>query len=694
MIPYQRKLLPDGTPNPKYKKDTRPRRGGKSGKSGKSGRRLSNFDRGEFIAFDGEGGEVAGVHQYLMLMSSDGHSITNPKGLTSEQCFKFLIEQRRAHKDGIFVIFAGGYDGNLWLRDIPKETIELIVSASYDAWVYWGDWGIRFKQRKYFALTHRTMTDEKGKPLTMIVWDVHGFFQSSFVAACKTWIPDYAKLELIIEGKKKRTAFTANDAEFMNAYTSAELDALVLIMLKLRDACKALDLKLNRWDGAGAVAAAIYKIHDVKDAICEPPPDVYDASKHAYFGGRIEMIKYGRHTGKIHHYDINSAYPDKQRQLPSLAGGTWKRYRGNIDVREFKELLVISEVKWDISENHLICPFPLRSEMQNKVLYPTEGWGWYWKPEVCAALDEQDAQAGKPGYFEIEIIETFVFYPANDHKPFDFINTYYEQRKAIVAESKRTGIPNGVEKAIKLGINSLYGKLAQRVGYNPETGRIPPYHQLCYAGYITSATRAQLYRAACQAPHAIICMATDGIYSTEPLTLDCPKDKILGAWEYQQHDGMTMIQSGVYFLDDGGELSSYSRGFDKMTTQDGMRETLDVILKAWANRKPNVSLPCTRFITLKSALCGGDWWSRWLTWYEFVQPDGTKGRVLKIHPEGTKRTLCDKRTRADKYMLQTKPTENLFPDFISAPHDIPWDDADNFLNDIELESEHAIESID
>ena len=690
---YQRKFLDDAEtePNPKYVKR-------------KHAKKKSLFESGTFIALDGEGGEIDGRHEYLMMMAKHGddepRSVFNPRGLSSVQCFEFLIDLKRQYPKGIFVIFAGGYDGNLWLRDIDKETIEKIVSAKFDQWIEWGDWAIRFKQRKIFVLAHNHFRDKKGNRISVQVYDVHGFFQSSFVSACKQWIPSYPDLPLIVEGKKLRTAFTVDNKDFMMRYTTAELDALIMIMDKLREACKTLGLTLTRWDGAGAIAAAIYKMHDVKQYYQDFDDDAgLEVMRHAvscaYFGGRIEVCKIGKHEGKIYHYDINSAYPSKQVDLPALKGGHW--IPGKIApydfVGDYKNKLMLLKVRWSLPESEPICPFPLRSELQNKVIYPCDGIGWYWKPEVEAA---QRAALTRNDW-HIEVLDSFTFIPATDVKPFAWIGEYYKQRQEIVAESKRTGIPNGVEKAIKLGINSLYGKLAQRVGYDPEKpDRIPPYHNLCYAGFITSATRAQLFSAAMQSPRSIICMATDGIYSTTPLTLDCPKEKILGAWEYQQHDMMTVIQSGVYFLRDGETLSNFSRGFDKMTEQNDMRETLEKILTAWKNGHEEIVLPCTRFITLKTALIGGDWWDKWLSWHEFKQPDGQSGRKLAITPEGTKRrydTALQKRAiKPHKNMIQTLPELNYFPDVESAPHNIPWWQASAYSFDLNIEN--CIESVD
>lgn len=657
MAIYHKKFLADGvTPNPLHKPK-------KSGKSGKSGKHRPEFLRGNFVAIDGEGETVNGKHVYTLLAART-RNIYNAAGLTSEQCFDFLIQLGRENPHGIFCIFSGSYDANFWLRNVPRETIELIVAAEGKYPIWWQGYGIRYTARRFFTI--QLQSEPKARPVR--IWDVWGFYQGTFINAVKTWLPGFDKLDLIIRGKTDRTNFTAVDREYMLEYNNAELEALELMMQKLREALIEMGLTLTGWHGAGAVASAIYKAQRVTEHYENPPEPIYTASAHAYFGGRIEIGKYGTHDGTIHHYDINSAYPAVQRNLPSLAGGKWLPRGGNFDTRT-TDNICIALVRWSNIVNTPFCPFPYRSEKQRKVLFPAAGLNWIWKPEIDAALKWRDARYD---FWEIEILESYEFIPAGDAKPFTFIDDYYSERQKIVAETKRTGIHNGVQMAIKLGLNSLYGKTAQRVGYDPKTGRVPPYHNLVYAGYITAATRAALYDAAMQKPDKIIALATDGIYSTEPLELHCPAEKILGAWEYQRHDAMTLIQSGVYFLRDGDELTSYSRGFDRMITDADKRDTLEKIKTAWKYFKTEVYLPCTRFITLKSAMCGGDWWSRWLTWHEFKSGE-EPGRRLAITCQNTKRVLRDTKSRADKYMLQTYPTENVTPDVLSLKHSIPWD---------------------
>lgn len=681
---YEKKYLESGELNPLFCPRKTPWRGErktkhKSGKSGKGGK-SALWDIGHFVAIDGEGANTEnGKHIYTMIaaLGNEFSYDMSADGLDTKAVFEFLLDLQQKEKRGMFVIFGGSYDANMWLYGCDKETLEAIKIADGKYFVEVAGYLVRYVPRKYFALK-RLKSDK-----AMVVWDVHGFFQQSFIKAVENWLPNHANLPIIKAGKAKRSEFKIDELDDTLKYCKAELECLQLIMGKLRDGVNDLGLKLSRLDGAGAVAAAIYKKHDIKDHLVEPDEKLLDAAEHGFFGGRIEIGRYGRHRGKIHHYDINSAYPGGQRNLPSLLYGRWQHYKNGVDILECPHVLVLSLVKWDNIVNTRFCPFPYRSELQNKVLFPTTGLNWIWKPELEAAMRVKQNQ--NRDYWDVEVLESYVFVPDEKILPFDFIDDYYNTRQSLVAESKKTGLPNGQEKVIKLGINSLYGKTVQKVGYDEKEKRKPPYHNIVYAGNITAKTRAMLWEAAMQADDDIICLATDGIYSTSPLDLDCPKEKILGAWEAQEHDEMTLVQAGFYFLRDGDKLSVMSRGFDKFYEPEDIKNKLDIILKAWNKNQYEIYLPCTRFIGYKTALISDDWFNRWCTWHE-MKTGENEGRRLKLDPLGTKRRIISSGNPA-RGMLPTEPEINYAGQVMSAKYSLPWDVGDD-LTDAEIDLEH------
>ena len=102
---------------------------------------------------------------------------------------------------------------------------------------------------------------------------------------------------------------------------------------------------------------------------------------------------------------------------------------------------------------------------------------------------------------------------------------------------------------IKLALNSLYGKLAQQVGWEPSRNgkpqRIPPFHQLEWAGYVTSFARSQVLSVSLSALDSIIAYETDAVFASAPLP--APIGSQLGEWEATTFSSLTYVQSGLYF---------------------------------------------------------------------------------------------------------------------------------------------------
>ena len=458
--------------------------------------------------------------------------------------------------------------------------------------------------------------------------------------------------------KATRSEITRSEIEEIRRYNAAELRCLVKVMDKVRAAINDLGLTINRWDGAGAIAASMLKANDVKKYKGESPPEVFDAARRAYSGGHIEVCKLGYHKGRVHHYDVNSAYPDQFRRLPDLSNGRWKHHSGSADYG-----FTIVHVEWSFSLGAPFYPLFFRSS-GGSIIYPSRGRGWYWFPEFLAAKMYHDRFGGR-----LEIIESYTFKSATNSRPFGWVDAYYSQRQAYISDAKARGVTSGPEKIIKLGLNSLYGKTAQQVGarYSGEGELIlPPYFQLEWAGYVTAGCRAKLMEAAIQKPEAIIGFATDGLFSLEPLNLDCPEEKILGAWEYQVHDGITMVMPGVYWLHDGEKVTNYSRGFDKREMSGAQ-----FVHDAWKKKLTAVPVSITRFVGIGSACASPVFWKMRAS---FV----TSTRSLCLDGDNSKRyPITLHKARPHLGLVNTVPRGALMEgdDLESAPYPVRWLDA-------------------
>jgi hypothetical protein len=345
----------------------------------------------------------------------------------------------------------------------------------------------------------------------------------------------------------------------------------------VRRACRDAGIQgLNNFEGAGKIAQALLKQHHTPmlddrhtKTVCARitlPPEVCDASDVAYYGGRFEICRNGPIPGPVYEYDINSAYPAAMVDgLPCLLHGYWKhstglRY-GTGDSSSLQDLppATVARTLWryDGEDDPVWGPLPVRrAEGGHSICFPLSSWAgqadWYWLPEILAAMEH--------GSFYVECTEFWSWIQAPcDCRPFDWIDDLYAERVRIGK--------GGKGYVIKLGLSSLYGKCAQRVGAGL-------YFNPVWAGLITSRTRAILYRAATR---DVFMMATDAVYSTVPL--DLPTDaKRLGAWDCTViPDGMFVIQPGVYWKFDGTTITAKTRGINKRI----LEAHKDKIMQAW-----------------------------------------------------------------------------------------------------------------
>jgi len=630
---YQRKYCLDGSINPEWKPDRRKR------KRGRNGKRASKWDRGEFVAWDSEGAtDAEGRHRSICLLNSAGGELVEPEGIRTGDALRFLCEQLAANASKIHVGFVFSYDVNMILGDLPREMIlDLWKIGRVKAKARDGStFIIRYRPRKEFAVWN---WKRDGTKTGGVIWDVFGFFQSSFVGALKSYGANPKVIDRILQMKNQRAEFDAANLRQIVEYCREECAELAALMARVLEYMKDAELKIARWDGAGAVAGALLRREGVKQYMATLPTEIETASRHAYFGGRIECLCFG-HDPKteIWEADIRSAYPTAAKDLPCLACGTWNRITRptRADLTRFS----LVRVRWNLPRHAPFFPFPWRAESDGNVYFPPRGEGWYWTPEIVAALDAWGAG--------IELMEAFVYTETCDHAPFSFVPRLYALRAEWRAQGK------GAEKILKLGLNSLYGKLAQRMGARIKDGKPenPPYYQIAWAGWITSYTRAALHRAGWEVMQRgrLIAFATDAIYATARPNV--PEGEQLGEWEIQSHRGATFVQSGVYWCGENSDEKERIRGFD-----DGALDRAGIV-DAWKRGKTQFRARITRFVGMGRALTGDKQWARWRRWH-------TEPRRLELTPQGKREYMHDEYGR--RLFPRRKPHRELIPTQATLP---------------------------
>lgn len=564
-------------------------------------RHVSPAKIGRFVSFDGEGFEgLDGSHVYALLQDSTGGCIERVGGLRSSDCLKFIVDVRRQAGGRVCAVsFAFDYDVNNIIKDLPREKL---VRLWKEGWVYWGRWRLEWRPRKWFQVSELDReTNHSIKGRSVRIYDIYSFFQSAFVVACEDWLgandPD---LKIVREGKRKRRNFRPGDLDFMRDYNAAELRLMVRLAGAVKTAFDGAGIPLSQFYGPGAAATAFLTQIEARGFIDRlQPPEVESAARHGYFGGRVEVPVYGNIPGPIYRYDKNSAYPAALAELPNLKAGKWERGRS------FRPDLPFSvyHVGWTFPKGRPFYPFPWRSP-EGAIYFPPTGRAWIWHPEAAAALE-----VGGFSRTAIRILDAWHFIPDDPgERPFACIRETYDLRQRLKSEG------NPAQKALKLTLSSLYGKFAQsvssagRFGADKTHARKPTFHQIEYAGYVSSACRAEVYRAAMQQPDDVLAFATDGILTRRPL--DLPVSTRLGEWTVETFDAATIVQSGVYRLrKEDGTWVAYGRGYaDKQLPWAR-------IDRAWRHGTRKLTVRSRqRFIGLGAVLQSGDWnlWRRFV----------------------------------------------------------------------------------
>jgi DNA polymerase type B, organellar and viral len=475
----------------------------------------------KFMAVDGESYTQNGKHKYVLLAANDGRYQFDSQGLSTVRCFEFLLGLPKKH---VIVAFGWNYDVNMILRDLDTESL---IRLWREGWCKYKGYTLEWIPNKIFTV--------RSNKRMVKVHEVFGFFQSSFVKALEAWgFGEQESMELM---KLQRSSFTSKMKKEIIDYCLDECNRLVDLCDLLAQSLKSAELSVSSWIGAGAIASALLSKegveshHQNEDAYREP---VRESVASAYFGGRVELFQQGIYP-HVWDYDISSAYPSEALKLPSLADCDWTYERTFDPHAEF----AIWHCRWSIPESERIMPFPFRRSGQ--IYYPRNGEGWYHSNEVHAAMQLVDG---------IEVLEGWKLEPQSTVYPFAFVPEVYTHR----AELKRKG--DAAEKVLKLGLNSLYGKLAQGVGYQ---GRTPKFQSFYWAGRITAGTRARVLELAARNKDALVMVATDGVFFTEPI--DAELTPGLGGLELTVLDDVFIAQPGIYQATIDGKQFGRSRGF-------------------------------------------------------------------------------------------------------------------------------------
>lgn len=584
----------------------------------------------DMIAWDGEGINLRGkgLPQNYVLFGCSA-DVDNPliidgptESLSFEAIAEYILDIDRRFPKRWHVGYFFGYDQNMIIQSLHwgrKERLYELHSANVGGKNGNPRYNVKYIPGKTLTITLLNARGDCVQSVT--IEDMGSFFATSFIKAYRNLFPERegtTDYRTILEGKARRAATAYEDLPEVTRYWKAEIVAMRDLSERFRDLMWGEGFYLRNWYGPGAFANYLRRTENLKQHEWggkeeNIPPEVHHAAKSSMFGGRFEQFQMGRFLQTVYGIDRNSAYPDAFCNVPSLRqGGEWVHVTepssdnafGMFHIRfradEARPIDIPSPnfgpdmLQYPVTFRAM--PFPFRTK-NDTITYPTAVDGWYHTPEVTVAKRLFGDR--------VQIIEGWEWIAAeeNEYPWRDLMLKLFSKRQAL----RKPGHENPAQMGYKLGMNCLYGKAAQRVGFSKLTMKPPQAHTLVVAGYITSYVRARMFEIMAQIDiDSLIAVETDGIYTTtDPKTLDIPSGlgKALGQWGVDVYDECMYIQNGFYIMRKGDEWQSpKTRGFRQdLVTPESLAKYLNDLTpnEMW---KPLELSAGQRFISLGSAL--------------------------------------------------------------------------------------------
>lgn len=584
------------------------------------------------VTVDGEGQTVNGRHAYVLLAAADDrgfrayvehdgterpaaryqgdrfdkthyHALdTAPNhGLPTKRMLDFLLDIPEGNSD-LVISFSFTYDITKILMDLPWYKAREFAANAETIGVEWEGYRIAGIPRKFFDVW-------KGDKHVR-VWDTFTYWQMSFAKALNASLSLFSDkqremIKTIEIMKRERAHFDVLSDDDIREYCFNECECLSVMYRDFLRHVDAMNITQRAHSGPGSAATAVFDEWNItaympeghhSHVLSNLPPDV---AKFSYYGGRFEISQQGE-AGDLIEYDIQSAYPAIAVTLPCLRCGRF-RHVTEYEPGKMGFYFVGSRTSgpW--------APFPFRSnavtgrELMNgagkgSIAFAHGGKRWVTSAEVETARKYFGAEA-------IPVYDGYVYDVGCTHKsPFAALADLYLIRKvgqvgcpACEASpehfcDKHPAPSEGLSKLIKLIINSVYGKLAQGIGWTldpdqlfspdlPESYKPPKFQCYIWAAWITGGTRAKVMEAAflggrkadcpechdgemfraCDEHASVVSIATDGILTSQDIPELPVTDYQLGTWERAPKPNAWLGMPGIYSFYDAGKPETCSK---------------------------------------------------------------------------------------------------------------------------------------
>ncbi len=401
----------------------------------------------------------------IFLLEDDSGKFLDHLNITFENVARFLFRY-----EGMWVFCWNlGYDAICIMKLLPKYIL--------DSYKHYRKLKFRYLGFEINYIPNKQLTLRKGNH-SVSLYDIAQYYDKK--ALVKSFEENFnEKLSKeYLKTKDSRDVFTLSyylrHKKQIREY--CKMDCILtrrLVEKWLQTFHDAFDFYPRNWVSSGYLAEKVLINNDIfVPRFNEIPYFVQDLAWSSFYGGRFELIKRG-FIGECFLYDVNSAYPYALTQLPDITKGKWITQ----NTIHPKAKVGFFHIKANIDNSVKVCPFPFRNKNKT-IIYPSGRF------ETFVTLQEL-LTVQSDSRIKYDILESCQFIPhKNCGYPFrDFIEKMYKKRLELQKQK------NPQQQALKLILNSMYGKTAQTTN-----NRFGNLFNPVIASFITGFARAQLYK--------------------------------------------------------------------------------------------------------------------------------------------------------------------------------------------------------
>jgi hypothetical protein len=449
---------------------------------------------------------------------------------------QFLTNERYRQKFNWFYNIK--YDFESTIKYLNRsELVDLYLNKELELYNY----VIKFIDKKFFSITVK-------KNARYYFYDMYGFIENSLNNAAKKFLGE-EKLHDVVDSSRLNTdiKYWRENEENIIKYCIKDAN----LTKRIADYFWNLvytNMKYypKRPFSKGKIAEEYFLHNCYIPTINEIPYRVLEYAYNSYLGGRFELLQKG-YFEKCYTYDIKSAYPSSIKDLIDYTKGKWYRCRNN-------------KINKDAYSGYYLCSInclemnvsPFTRKIGLLSIYPNGKFKQYLTKEEIEFYRDNFKSV------DIKIVSGYEFIADEILTPF---KTEIEKLYAWKEKEK----DEDVKYAVKIFMNSFYGKTIQKSGDENFTGKV--FNPL-WATDITSKTRLKLFKLMLQNIDSVIGTSTDSVHSIEPLSI--PKSPKIGDFSLDFQGEGVYIMSDVYYLwnTEKKKEKSKLRGFSLVKTKD------------------------------------------------------------------------------------------------------------------------------